>query len=189
MSRPQALLLVAAALLIVAILLPWWEITMHAPQYPSGLHVTTWFYRVTGDVREVDGLNHYIGFMPLAQMATLERGLALILGPLAALCVAVAAFVRSRFVAALLAVPVVVVPLFFVGDMAAWLAYAGTHLDPNAALSSSVAPWTPPLIGTGGVGQFHTQSAFGSGFYVALLAAVCAVVAIVQRLRPAKHAA
>ena len=183
MTRSKTLFAAAAGLLVVAIFLPWWEITMHAPQYPSGLHVTTWFYRITGDVHEVDGLNHYIGFMPLAQIAPIERRLALVLGALAVLCVAGAAFVRSRFLSALLAASVVIVPLFFVADMASWLAYAGTHLDPHAALSSSVTPWTPPLFGSGGVGQFHTDSAFGVGFYVALAAAVCAVTAVVQRFR------
>lgn len=188
MNRARALFLVAAALLAIAIFLPWWQITMHAPQYPSGLHVTTWFYRVTGDVREVDGLNHYIGFMPLADMAPRERRAAPVLGFIAVLAIAAAAFVRSRVAAIVLALPALIVPLFFLGDMGGWLAYAGTHLDPHAALSSSVSPWTPPLFGSGGVGQFHTDSAFGLGFYLAVVTAVCAGSAVVARFRTRKVA-
>lgn len=37
----RALLPVAALLSVGALLLPWWSLTMHAPQYPDGLTVTT----------------------------------------------------------------------------------------------------------------------------------------------------
>jgi hypothetical protein len=155
---------------------------MTAPQYPYGLHVTTGFFAVTGDWHEIDGLNHYIGFMPLAQMAHVERQLAFVLGTAFALALLIPAFVRGQ-VATLAALPAITLPAFFVADLGLWLAYAGNHLDPHAALSSSVAPWTPVLLGQGGVGQFITVSSFGLGFGLAVLAAVLAAVAVVARLR------
>lgn len=185
--KPTAAALYAAAagLLLIALALPWWRISMVAPQYPDGLHVTTWFFGLTGDVSEVDELNHYIGFMPLAHIAAIERHLAFIAGPLALALLAAAAFVRSR-AAALLAIPAASLPVVFVADLAAWLHYAGHHLDPHAALSGAVMPWTPVLFGTGGIGQFHTASVFEPGFYLALLAVIVAVVAMMlhERERP-----
>lgn len=153
---------------------------MAAPQYPYGLRVTTWFFGVTGDVHEVDELNHYIGFMPLASIAHTERALAYMLGPAILLALLAAAAVRDRL-GALLATPAIGLPVAFVIDLAAWLFFAGHHLDPRAALSSSVAPWTPSLVGPGGVGQFHTQSSFGLGFYFAVSAAVVAAAGVRAR--------
>lgn len=172
----------AAVLLLLALALPWWQISMVAPQYPYGLHVTTWFFGVTGDVREVDELNHYIGFMPLASIAALERHVAFVAGPLVLVLLAACAAIRSR-AGALLAIPAITLPAVFVIDLAAWLRYAGHHLDPHAALSGAVMPWTPALFGAGGVGQFRTLSVFEPGFYLALLAAVVAISAVATRCK------
>lgn len=168
----------AAIAVAIALALPWWSISMVAPQYPDGLSVTSWFFRVTGDVREIDELNHYIGFMPLANVASVERSLALAAGPLTVLATVLATLVRPRWARIALALPAICLPVIFVDDLAAWLWYAGHHLDPHAALSSSVAPWTPHLLGAGGVGQFHTLSLFGAGFYVACAAAVMAIAGL-----------
>jgi hypothetical protein len=152
---------------------------MIAPQYPQGLHVTTWFFAVTGDVGEVDGLNHYIGFMPLANVAHLERLAAFVIGPLTVLLLTLSVALKNRW-SWLLALPAIALPFIFVGDLAAWLYYAGHHLDPHAALSTSVAPWTPRLFGLGGVGQFHTYSQFGIGFYLALAAVMVAIATLLK---------
>ena len=173
---------VAAGLLFVALALPWWRISMVAPQYPFGLHVTTWFFGVTGDVREVDELNHYIGFMTLAQIAGFERHFAFLAGPLA-LALLLGASMMKRAWRPLLAIPAITLPAVFVIDLAVWLRYAGHHLDPHAALSGAVMPWTPVLFGGGGVGQFHTQSIFEAGFYFALAAAAAAIAAMVLQTR------
>lgn len=167
----------AAVLLLAALSVPWWRFNMVAPQYPYGLHVTTWFFGVTGDVHEVDELNHYIGFMPLAQLAGTERHLAFLAGPLALALLALAAALTSKW-RWLLALPAISLPVFFVADLASWLKYAGHHLDPHAALSGAVAPWTPNLLGAGGVGQFHTLAVFEPGFYLATIAALVAIAAI-----------
>lgn len=167
----------AAVLLLIALSLPWWRFNMVAPQYPFGLHVTTWFFGVTGDVHEVDELNHYIGFMPLAQLAGTERHLAFFAGPFALAMLALAATHASKW-RWVLALPAISLPVFFVADLASWLHYAGHHLDPHAALSGAVAPWTPNLFGPGGVGQFHTLAVFEAGFYLAAGAAVVAIAAI-----------
>ncbi|HKU66968.1 MAG TPA: hypothetical protein VJP85_04235 [Candidatus Baltobacteraceae bacterium] len=187
--RPSAAALyyAAAALLFLALALPWWRISMVAPQYPFGLHVTTWFFGLSGDVKEVDELNHYIGFMPLAALAAFERHLAFIAGPLALALLAAAAAVRSR-AGAILAVPAIALPAVFVADLAGWLRYAGHHLDPHAALSGAVMPWTPVLFGAGGVGQFHTQSVFEPGFYLALAAALAAITAMASRAKERRAA-
>src|SRR5262245_37088388 len=70
---PTSLLALAAALLAASYALPYWRMTLHAPQYPKGLHVVAYLNRLEGDVREIDGLNHYIGMRPLNEAAQFER--------------------------------------------------------------------------------------------------------------------
>jgi hypothetical protein len=70
-----SLLVLAGALLVGSLLLPYWTLVLHAPQYPKGLEVDVFTYKMTPakNVREVDGLNHYIGMIRLTDAAELER--------------------------------------------------------------------------------------------------------------------
>src|ERR1044071_6267354 len=74
---PTASLGLAAVLLVASIFLPYWRLTLLAPQYPGGLRVEAYLDRLDGDVREIDGLNHYIGMPPLGEAAKIERSLSI----------------------------------------------------------------------------------------------------------------
>jgi copper chaperone NosL len=172
-----ALRIGVAVLLITSIFLPYWNITLHAPQYPYGLNIEVFVYKLTGDVREVDGLNHYIGMMPLDEAAQLERSIAPFALPFIALLAVASWWLRSRWTWLLL-LPVVVFPVIFLLNLTAWLYYAGHNLDPTAALSSAIKPFMPKVLGTGIIGQFSTVARLDFGFYLAALAAILALTAI-----------
>src|SRR5262245_55551476 len=72
---PTLALGLAGLLLAASIYLPYWKMTLLAPQYPDGLRVQAHLDRLTGDVREIDGLNHYIGMRPLGEAAAFERSM------------------------------------------------------------------------------------------------------------------
>lgn len=165
------LLVVPAGMLLVSLLLPYWGITLHAPQYPKGLRIEAMAYQLTGDVFEVDGLNHYIGMMKLDTAAVIERQLALVAIPLIALLAVVSLGLRGVW-RTLARVPIIIFPVVFVVDLFAWLYYAGHSLDPHAPLSSSIKPFTPHIVGIGTIGQFSTEAMFMSGFWLAALAAL-----------------
>lgn len=172
----------AAVLLAVSLLMPYWSLVLHAPQYPGGLDAVIFTDRLEGDVEEIDELNHYIGMMRLGEAARIERSIAPVaLVALVALGLA-AALVRSRW-AILLAIPIVGFPIAFVADLYYWLNRAGHELDPHAPLSSSIRPFTPHLLGVGRVGQFSTTAQFEIGFYLSVLAALLVVASIVVRVR------
>ncbi|MCX2728198.1 cytochrome C [Thermomicrobium sp. 4228-Ro] len=174
--------LVAAVALAASLALPYWHMTLLAPQYPGGLRVWIYLTKLAGDVQEVNGLNHYIGMMKLEEAATFERAIAPYgVAALAALAL-LAAVVRRRWTA-WLSLLVVVFPLIFIADLQYWLWYFGHHLDPHAALSSAIKPFTPPVLGTGRVGQFVVETRFGSGLYLAVLAALSTIVGVFARLR------
>jgi copper chaperone NosL len=173
-------LVIAAILLVASIALPYWSITLHAPQYPGGLTVDAYTFKLTGDVSEVDGLNHYIGMMQLEDAAKIERAISRIAIPVIALLAVASFWVESRW-RWLLVAPVIMYPVVFMIDLFIWLYYAGHSLDPNAALSSSIKEFTPRIFGTGVIGQFSTEATFGVGFYLVLLAAALVIAATYRK--------
>src|SRR5262245_60465217 len=55
------LLLLAALLVVAAIFLPLWGMTLVSTQYPDGLRMIVFPGRIRGDIDEINALNHYIG--------------------------------------------------------------------------------------------------------------------------------
>ncbi len=176
-KRPRLFLSLAAILVLISIFLPYWRIKLYAPQYPQGLVAQVYINRVTGDVREIDELNHYIGMRPLEDAAQLERSLSIYLIIAMALLLWAANYIHSPF-AAVLSLPIILFPLIFAADLYYWLWYFGTHLDPHAPLSSSVKPFVPPLIGWGKIGQFKVFAMFHIGFWLAVLASILTIVGL-----------
>ena len=166
---PNILLGVAALLLAVSMFLPYWEMSLKAPQYPAGLSIQAHVNRLTGDVSEIDGLNHYIGMRPLGEAAQLERAVSMVAIGALVLLVLAAIFVHSPG-ALLLALPAILWPFVFLGDMYYWMRHFGLNLDPTAPLSSSIDPFVPPILGTGKVGQFETVATFEIGLWLSFLA-------------------
>jgi nitrous oxidase accessory protein len=177
------MLAVAALLVFTSIRLPYWQIHIVAPQYPKGLNVIVYVTGAGGDVREVDGLNHYIGMRPLEEAAPFERKISVPGMTAIALAVGLLALVRRpRWLQILLALPVWAVPFVFAGDLYYWLREYGLNLDPKAPLSAMIKPFIPPLVGPGKVGQFQVFAWFHVGYFAVLTAGVLTLVAIRRRL-------
>jgi copper chaperone NosL len=174
---PTVILWLARFALLVSIFLPYWGMKLEAPQYPDGLFVEAFLNRLTGDVREIDGLNHYIGMRPLNEAAQLERSLSIAAIIALMLLVEGAAIVRTRW-AALLTLPAILFPAFFLGDLAFWLNNFGQNLDPHAALSNAIEPFTPPVLGVGVIGQFRTIAYPGTGLILSACASALIVVGL-----------
>lgn len=181
------LLMTAAVLLVISIFLPYWRMRLNAPQYPKGLFVTVYLNHMTGDVGEIDGLNHYIGMAPLESAAQIERSLAPLALAVIVLMIVGLAFIHRKW-AWIMAIPAMSFPFVFLIDMWVWLWYYGNHLDPTAALSSAIKPFTPAILGTGHVGQFSTTAWLMTGWYLALLATILSGVALWLRRQAGKRA-
>ncbi|MBI2932395.1 MAG: nitrous oxide reductase family maturation protein NosD [Planctomycetes bacterium] len=148
---------------------PLWVTRFVAPQYPYGLHLEVYLDRVTGDTGEVNILNHYVGMRPVEQMATFERSIAFALLVIVCVSAVVAAAFRRTFWQVLFILPLVLFPLGMLIDLYAWLWYAGHSLDPESALSMTVKPFTPKLIGEQRIANFDVTSTLGLGTYLQLV--------------------
>ncbi|MDQ7801411.1 MAG: cytochrome C [Armatimonadota bacterium] len=164
--------LLAAVLLAASLVLPYWQLTLYAPQYPGGLRVFVHLTHVAGDAQEVTTLNHYIGMKPLEEAAPVERAVAvpvvLVFGALAVLSGTLRGPWRW-----LLRLPLVLFPLGFFADLAAWLWYYGHSMDPAAPIR--LEPFMPAILGRGVIAQFRTVASFHVGFYLALAASLVAL--------------
>ena len=98
--RERALVVVAALLLGSVYLLPLWNLTMFAPQYPDGLRMNIYSYKLEGgnagqDVKEINVLNHYIGMKDLAAEDFTEfKWMPFVVGAIGLLCLRTAAHGR-----------------------------------------------------------------------------------------------
>ncbi|GBD23848.1 hypothetical protein HRbin29_01521 [bacterium HR29] len=163
--------LVAAVLLGLSMLLPLWKLKLVAPQYPNGLYLTAYGYRMEGDIEEINRLNHYIGMKPIEPDSVWELKLFLVAMPVLIALTAAAAFLARRrlhrtLIRALLWTP----PLFFLADLQYWLYEFGHDLDPKAALR--MEPFTPKVIGPTRVMNFGADTMVDWGFWAMVGAAV-----------------
>ncbi len=167
----SALLVVAGILLLVSLLFPYWRVDLQAGIYPKGLTLELRPYRLDGDIKEIDELNHYIGMRELESAGKLERTIAVPAIIIAGLCLLIAGVVPRRW-SIWLTLPGLVFPIIFLGELYWWLADSGLNLDPKAPLNQSIKPFIPPIFGEGRIAQFNAHAFFKIGFYFALLAAV-----------------
>jgi len=195
----RALPLAAAVLLVGALLVPMWKITLTAPQYPGQeLLIELYAYpRLGGDFAEVQGLNKYAGFHypdPVYVDPNYEvSGAAIdvpewLLGPVVfaglALTGAFVAFApTARKLKAGLTAQFAGTVLVFVGMFAVIqyrLHQAGHSLDPDAPLRG-IEPFTPPLLGPYEVANISGFAWFGPGGYMTIIAVALLVVAYLAR--------
>lgn len=176
-GAPGFLLLAARVLILVSLFLPYWHMELFAPQYPDNLHLTAHLNYLSGDVAEIDGLNHYIGMRSLEEAARFERatGVYFLIGLVVLL--ELASWIHSRW-AVLLVLPAVLFPVVFLLDLHLWMSHFGQNLDPHAPLSSAIEPFVPPVLGTGVVGQFRTVASPGVGLWLSSAASVFMLVAL-----------
>ena len=182
---PSLVLAGAAMLLLASIFFPYWKITLFAPQYPGGLEASMYVNRLTGDIQEIDGLNHYIGMKPMGEAAVLERTLSVFIVIGIALLLLAAVYVHSPL-ALLLCVPAILYPAFFLGDLYFWMRNFGMNLDKRAPLSNSIKPFVPPLLGDGKIGQFVTTASWEMGLYMSIAASVLMLIGVYLHRRAYK---
>lgn len=161
----------ASVLIVAAAFLPLWKLQLVAPQYPKGLFITSYGYQMTGDIAEVNGLNHYVGLKPLEPDSVFELklfpfGVAGIVG-----VILFGAFkFRTRKQRALSALAAASLPLFMLVDLQYWLYNYGHNINPEAALH--LDPFTPKVLGTTRVMNFHSLTTVTGGFWLLVAAVV-----------------
>ncbi|HEX9670650.1 MAG TPA: hypothetical protein VGC93_14350 [Thermoanaerobaculia bacterium] len=190
-GSPRLLLVLAALLLVPIYVFPLWNMTLFAPQYPDGLRLFIYSYKLDGahqgqDVREVNVLNHYIGMHDLTTEDFTEfKWMPFVLGALGLL------FLRAAVHGKIGDVLDVLVLAVYVGGYSLWsfgfkLWSYGHHLSPTAAVK--VAPFMPPLFGHKQLANFDVYSYPSLATYSLALAAALLLLAAFFAWRGARPA-
>lgn len=161
-------LAVLAIPLVLSFSAPLWRISMTAPQYPKGLHMDVYAYKLVGGedglhIAEINTLNHYIGMRKLDDAASADLDwIPFALGALVLFTLRVATIgAVSQLVD--LAVMTAYVSLFAFGRFVYRLWVFGHELDPKAPVK--VEPFMPVVFGHKTVANFETYSLPQLGSY------------------------
>ena len=149
LHRTTRLLLVVAALsLITAYFVPLWRILLWAPQYPEGLEMKIWINTLSGDVKIISALNHYIGMKHIEVGMFPEFGYMIYLvGGIIALGLLFALWGKRIGLLAYLGI-LVATGVAALVDFYIWGYDYGHNLNPDAAIKVEGMSYQPPLIGT-----------------------------------------
>ena len=174
--------LCAGILIMLSLVLPFWSVSMQAPQYPEkNLTVKIYANRMAGDIWEFNELNQYAG-VKFPENLPEFKFLPSLLAGLALLSI-VAAFVPVRVKRWLLPSFLALLSLVLAGALVdlAWQLYqVGHNLDPHAPMAG-IPPFTPPLLGRNKVANFTTLSLFRSGGISIGIALIFSLVATLKR--------
>jgi hypothetical protein len=183
-TRSRWFLLLLLTPLFLALIAPIWQMRFEAPQYPQGLQLTIFPYTVTGDVQEVNTLNHYIGMGKIDRAALSDLDfLPFAIGAFALLLLRVVAMGDLRSLVDLVAL-YTYFGVFAFARFAYTLYVFGHNLDPKAPFQ--VEPFTPTVFGTGTVANFTITSlpARGSFYLASIGVALLVILALNLRGRP-----
>ncbi len=161
LPRSRLVLALLTVPLLLSLWFPLWKISMEAPQYPQGLSMDIYAYKIVGgneghDIQEINTLNHYIGMRKLDQRAFADLDfLPFFLGALALLTLRVAVIGDIRALVDLTVLSLYG-GLFAFGRFVYQLYLYGHDLSPEAPVK--IKPFTPVILGTKDVANFTTHS-------------------------------
>lgn len=138
----------AALSLALVFFFPLWSIDLWAPQYPEGLGMKIWLNKMTGDIDNINILNHYIGMHPIKPDEIPELKIFVYIFSCLSGLMAVAAAVGRRWLLHLATIFLFVFSLGALYDFYNWEYKYGHELNPDAAIKMEGESYQPPLIGT-----------------------------------------
>jgi hypothetical protein len=175
--------LAAAVLVVLAWRLPIWEARLTAPQYPQGLSLTASATGVTGDIDEVNDLNHYVGMQAFETSDAPEMALwtpAIVLG---LACVALAVTMPHHPIGRLAKLGLWMIPIGALLDVQYRLYQYGHGVQHDAPIR--LDPFTPLVIGPTKVLNFTTWAYPGLAIWCLFIAAFLVTFGpgVVRRVR------
>lgn len=186
--KPLSRIVIAlsALMMITAYYVPLWQILMWAPQYPEGLEMKIWVDNITGDVKIISALNHYIGMKHIEVSMFPEFGYMIyIIGAVITVGLLTAIFNRKIL---LLVYTCVIVGCGVAAliDFYIWGYNYGHNLDPTAPIVVPGMSYQPPLIGTKQLLNFTAYSGPDTGGWVFLVIGIIVIGVLVYEIYPSR---
>ncbi len=168
--RSRVLIVLAAVMVVPALIFPLWYMQLYSNQFPDGLSLDIYSYKLAGgvtperdDLREINSLNHYIGMRPLVEEDFTEfKWIPFLLGGMILLALRVVVLGKMSKLVDLF-VLFSYFGVFALGSFYRKLYLYGHQLDPTAAIK--VQPFTPPMFGHTTMANFQVYSYPDIGSY------------------------
>lgn len=185
--KARIVAIICAAALGISLLFPLWRIDLTAPQYPEGLGLKIYPYKIGGDVEIVNGLNHYIGMRTLHTEDFIEFTILPYLIGIFALFGLLSALVKRRWFFYTWTFLFTAFGIVAMIDFYRWEYNYGHNLDPNAAIIVPGMAYQPPLIGFKQLLNFGAYSFPDVGGYIFLsVGFILVITAFLEWKRAAK---
>ena len=146
---------------------PVWSFSLEAPNYPKevfplGLPVFIHFDGLSGEIQEMNTINHYVGMAPMERGGPYERALAPYALIMLALLLVSFILYDNKWINRLMVLPILL-PFLFIGIYFYWLYWFGHNLLMGAI---TIEPFMPVILGDGKVAQFTTHAYPAIGFWL-----------------------
>ena len=182
----RVLVALAALLMVSAYFVPLWQILMWAPQYPEGLEMDLWINTITGDVKIISALKHYIGMKHIeVEMFPEFTYMIYIVGSLIGFGL-LTAIINRRFMLWSFIGLLVTTGVAALVDFWLWGYDYGHNLDPTAAIVVPGMSYQPPLIGTKQLLNFTAFSGPDIGGWIFVASALITIAALVVEIKSSK---
>lgn len=165
---------IAALIMISAYYVPLWQILMWAPQYPEGLEMKIWINTISGDVKIISALNHYIGMKHIeVEMFPEFTYMIYIIGFIIGFGL-LTALVNRRIMLWLFGGLIALSGVAALVDFYLWGYDYGHNLDPTAPIVVPGMAYQPPLLGTKQLLNFTAYSGPDIGGWIFLISGILA---------------
>lgn len=169
--------------------MPIWSVSLEAPNYPKeafpeGIPVFFHFDGFSGEVHEMNTINHYIGMDPMWVGGVLEREIGIYALLLLSLVMVYFIAYNHKIFTYFMFIPVAL-PFLFIADYSYWLYWFGHNLHDWGAFK--IKPFMPTVFGDGKVAQFTTHSYPTIGFYLLVAISLFSLLAILAKSKALKE--
>ncbi len=165
--------------MISAYYVPLWQILMWAPQYPEGLSMKIWIDDITGNVKIISALNHYIGMRHIEVSMFPEFSYMIYIVGAIILFGVISAIVNRRFMLVTFCALILACGIAALVDFYLWGYDYGHNLDPTAPIIVPGMSYQPPLIGTKQLLNFTAFSGPDIGGWIFFAAGIISIGALV----------
>lgn len=160
MKLSRILMILGATLPLLLFLLPMWNISLEAPQYPIPIGINIYIDHFEGDkegdIQNFDLMNHYVG---MAKLPTNLKEFEIFPKVIIAVSILglIFAFIAKKPLYLVWFAIMVILGSIGIYDFYLWLYEYGHNLDPKAAIKL-LDSYQPPIIGTKEILNFTVRS-------------------------------
>lgn len=160
--------------------MPIWAVSLEAPNYPKeafpeGIPVFFHFDGYSGEIHEMNTINHYVGMDPMWVGGHLERNIGIYALLLLSLGMIYFIAYNAKIFTYIMLIPVSL-PILFIADYSYWLYWFGHNLRDWGAFK--IKPFMPTVFGDGKIAQFVTHSYPTIGFYLIVAISILSLLAL-----------